>query len=72
MAYNEEYLQSQIEHLIKWMMEVRAKRTAEYNKSKEENEIDDKSQKSDKSNAVKPAFEQKDSVEDFKSFANEF
>jgi hypothetical protein len=43
MAYNEEYLQSQIEHLIKWMMEVRAKRTAEYNKSKEVNELDDKS-----------------------------
>jgi len=34
LAYNEEKLQSQIEYLIKWMMEIKARRVAQYIRDK--------------------------------------
>ena len=78
LAFSEERLQSQIEYLIKWMMEIKAQKIAQYDKSIKENQDDDKSHKSgkskhsDKSSDSKSNFEQKDSVQDFKAFAGEF
>jgi len=69
LAFSEERLQSQIQYLIKWMMEIKAQRIAQYNKSRLENQDDDKS---DKSSESRLNFEQKDSVQDFKAFVGEF
>lgn len=67
LAFDEERIQSQMEDLIKQMIEVKAKRVAAYNKSRDETASQNSSEASSE-----PEIQQKDSTLDFKAFTTEF